>query len=61
MRTLVVVMSLVVSQFTILPFFTQLATARAEKPVILQSGMNVVYKTADQWPDWLQKKWSYKL
>jgi len=54
-------MSLVVSQFTILPFFTQLATARAEKPVILQSGMNVVYKTADQWPDWLQKKWSYKL
>ena len=60
MRTLVVI-SLVVSQFTILPFFNQLAAARTERGMILQSGMNVVYKTEDQWPDWLQKKWSYKL
>lgn len=60
MRTFMVI-SLVLSQFTILPFFGQLASAREQKLTVIQSGMNVVYKTSDEWPAWLKDRWSHKL
>ena len=57
MRTLTLTM-LVVMQFTLLPFFTMLASARDHKVAVIQSGISVVYKTTDEWPDWLKQRLS---
>ena len=56
----IAIFALVLMQFTVLPFFSMLASAR-EKPAIIQSGMSVVYKTTDEWPGWLTKNGSVKL
>ncbi|MBG1232422.1 hypothetical protein [Aestuariivirga litoralis] len=52
MRTTMLI-SLVVMQFTVLPFFAMLASAREPGFNAVTSGESVVLQNGKGWPDWM--------